>query len=729
MGTENNLSTQVTEQDLADAVKDKFGVLYSRDGKRLLKCDNKHLGVNYSIQEGTEVICENAFDGCERLLGISIPDGVTTIGDRAFYSTGMRGELVIPNSVTTIGDFAFGYCVYIEAVTLGEGVAYIADSAFTWIELSEIRVASGNANFRVEGDALYSKDMTTLVHCWCDKSFEIPKSVKRIAGHAFELCQALESITIPAGVTEIGRGAFARCTHLVEFKVEDGNEHFCAKDGVLYSKDMRELICHPINIYSRKAFTVPESVVKIWAYAFECCWYLCKITIHSGVEEIGECTFDYINDVPDKKGTQIEIVYRQYDDVRRVKYMLREVLLEEFRGIRISIHNEEVITNMETERNCLLTQVKERDLVTGVKDWYGVLYSRDGKRLLACRKRKWNLLQKFIRRYSVKQGTEVICDEAFVDHGGCERLEEVRLPESVKAIGKHAFRGCSRLRTMTIGSNVTLIGDYAFQDCSGLTEVRLPDSVREIGKYAFSGCSRLRTMTIGSNVTLIGDYAFQDCKRLTQLNFNATACSSVGQSKNIIVPIFEGCVHLTKASIGDNVTVIPPHLFYNCTSLREVQIGRNVREIGSEAFLDCMKLKRVSIPTSVTDIGGGAFDGCLELAEIEVAKENAHYCSMDCVLYSKDMSVLLRFPSGSPLKEFSVPESVKDIGDLAFSSCANLRKVTLPCGLKSIGEDCFLGSKKIKLQVTCPPNGIKTSLKTRFEDMLSGQDVDTVKVM
>ncbi len=337
---------------------------------------------------------------------------------------------------------------------------------------------------------------------------------------------------------------------------------------------------------------------------------------------------------------------------------------------------------MEKDSN-LRTQVTEADLADAVRDWYGVLYSRDGKRLLACRRRKWNLLQKFMRRYSVKQGTEVICDEAFVDHGGCERLEEVRLPDSVKAIGKHAFRSCSRLRTMGIGSNVTLIGDYAFQNCSGLTQV----------------------------------------------NFNAIACTSVGLNKNIIVPIFEGCTRLTKASVGDNVTVVPPHLFYNCTSLREVRIGRNVREIGSEAFLDCTKLKRVRIPASVMEIGGGAFDGCLELAEIEVAKENAHYCSVDGVLYTKDMSVMLRFPSGSSLKEFGVPESVTDIGDLAFSSCANLRNVTLPIGLESVGEDCFLGSKKIKLQVTCPPDGIKTSLKERFEDMLSGQAVDTVKVL
>ncbi len=338
---------------------------------------------------------------------------------------------------------------------------------------------------------------------------------------------------------------------------------------------------------------------------------------------------------------------------------------------------------MDTQVGNPSTRVTEKDLSSAIKDKFGVLYSYDRKRLLACRRRKWNLLQKFMRQYSVKQGTEVICDEAFVDHGGCERLEEVRLPDSVKAIGKHAFRGCSRLKTMSIGSNVTTIGDYAFSGCKGLTE----------------------------------------------LNFNATACPSVGLNKNIIVPIFEGCAYMTKASIGDNVTVVPPHLFYNCTSLREVRIGRNVREIGSEAFLDCINLKRINIPASVTEIGGGAFDGCLELVEIEVAKENEHYCSVDGVLYSKDMSVLLRFPSGSPLKEFSVPESVKDIGDLAFSSCANLRKVTLPCGLESIGEDCFLGSKKIKLQVTCPPNGIKTSLKARFEDMLSGQDVDTVKVL
>ncbi len=70
--------------------------------------------------------------------------------------------------------------------------------------------------------------------------------------------------------------------------------------------------------------------------------------------------------------------------------------------------------------------------------------------------------------------------------------------------------------------------------CKRLEEVRLLDSVREIGKYAFSGCSRLRTMTIGNNVTMIGDYAFQDCSGLMELNFNSTACPSVRLNKNII---------------------------------------------------------------------------------------------------------------------------------------------------------------------------------------------------
>lgn len=83
-GTENNIIklTEVTEQDLAEAMVHKYGDKYSQDGKRLIKgpCHTSH----YNIKEGTEIICKKAFFRRHSLTSINIPPSVTTIGHSAF---------------------------------------------------------------------------------------------------------------------------------------------------------------------------------------------------------------------------------------------------------------------------------------------------------------------------------------------------------------------------------------------------------------------------------------------------------------------------------------------------------------------------------------------------------------------------------------------------------------------------------------------------------------------
>ena len=76
-------STVVTDEDLEYAVKDEFGVKYSKDWKRLLR-KPKSLRGKYSIRKGVKVIGNGAFFWCEYLTSINIPNSVTTIGRGAF---------------------------------------------------------------------------------------------------------------------------------------------------------------------------------------------------------------------------------------------------------------------------------------------------------------------------------------------------------------------------------------------------------------------------------------------------------------------------------------------------------------------------------------------------------------------------------------------------------------------------------------------------------------------
>lgn len=79
-----DISTDVTDEDLVEAIEDEYGVKYSKDGKRLLKADSKLKG-EYHIRKGTICICFSAFEDCSGLTGVVIPEGITEIGDFAFY--------------------------------------------------------------------------------------------------------------------------------------------------------------------------------------------------------------------------------------------------------------------------------------------------------------------------------------------------------------------------------------------------------------------------------------------------------------------------------------------------------------------------------------------------------------------------------------------------------------------------------------------------------------------
>lgn len=99
-------STEVTKEDLKNAVEDEFGVKYSKDWKRLLKAPRSLRG-EYSIKKGVKVIGNCAFDLCRSLTIINIPNSVTTIGNCAFLGCDYLISINIPNSVTTIGKSAF----------------------------------------------------------------------------------------------------------------------------------------------------------------------------------------------------------------------------------------------------------------------------------------------------------------------------------------------------------------------------------------------------------------------------------------------------------------------------------------------------------------------------------------------------------------------------------------------------------------------------------------------
>ncbi|MBR4691209.1 MAG: leucine-rich repeat domain-containing protein [Oscillospiraceae bacterium] len=214
------------------------------------------------------------------------------------------------------------------------------------------------------------------------------------------------------------------------------------------------------------------------------------------------------------------------------------------------------------------------------------------------------------------------------------------------------------ITSVIIGDGVTSIVDYAFYDCSSLASVSIPDSVTYIGESAFSNCGSLTGVSIPDGVTKICDNVFSYCSSLTSV------------------------------SIPDGVTSIGYFAFHNCSSLMSMSIPDGVTEICNDAFLDCSSLTSVSIPGSVTKIGSSVFSGCSSLTSITVDQANPSYKDDDGVLFNKNGTLLIQFHCGRG-GDYTVPASVTEIGEYAFSKCGSLTGVSVPASVTEIGEYAF----------------------------------------
>jgi len=142
-------------------------------------------------------------------------------------------------------------------------------------------------------------------------------------------------------------------------------------------------------------------------------------------------------------------------------------------------------------------------------------------------------------------------------------------------------------------------------------------------------------------------------------------------------------------TIPASVTSIGGNAFSG-TALTDVIIPDNVISIGIGAFNFCRSLVSVTIGSGVTSIGRWAFSDCTALTGITVNLDNLHYTSVDGVLFTKDRTTLIQYPLGRGIESYTIPASVTNIGDAAFSRAA-LTSINIPDSVITIGDSAFSG--------------------------------------
>ena len=261
------------------------------------------------------IIANNLLEGCEEIQNVEIPSHVTEIQDYSFIECKRLTRLSIPKSVETIYGNSFTRC-----------------SSLEWFD-----VDADNPNYTEIEGVIYTKDRSILVKvppAYHKEHFIIPDDVQEIDEFAFDSCENICDIHIPNGVTRIGYYAFYGCirlsklkipssvnqigtAHLVPFfppelddpfesddlstvfcscdsleniEVDKGNSLFSSHEGVLFSKDMSQILLFPAG-RNQQEYTIPNGVECIGRHAFEDCIKLHSVIIPQSVKRIDNWAF------------------------------------------------------------------------------------------------------------------------------------------------------------------------------------------------------------------------------------------------------------------------------------------------------------------------------------------------------------------------------------------------------------------------------------------------------
>lgn len=546
-------------------------------------------------------IGESAFEGRRGITSIIIPPSIQSIGRYAFESCTGLTAIVIPDNVTEIGSGAFNGCNNLSEMTLP--ITRSIRELFGWsvpASLQSVRVTKASA--------LPSQ---AFQECENLRSVTLPAGVSSIGSSAFEGCRSLQEIVIPAGVTNIGCYAFEDCETLKQVVIPAGVIRI---EGGAFA-----------DCKSLERVTLPTGLTEIGSSAFEGCHTLSSINIPTTVSKIGQGAFDGCRAL----GTGVVIV-----------------------------------------DNCLLMAGDDCPSSVQIPNTVRLIVS-------AAFSRCWNL-----RSVTLPSGLETVPFGLFED---CRNLASVNLPKGVVDIESYAFHGCSALSSVTLPNGLEVIGDYAFGDCPRLISVTFPQSVRMIGEGAFQYCSGLTSITLSDGLQTIGRESFYGT-RLKEVLIPASV-GEIGRRafQSSEVETFRVDTRNPNYKSVDGCLLSKDGRKLICgKTCEEVKIPDGVETICDYAFYGCQKLKSVSIPASVQTISRLAFGSCRQIENVDIP-DIAKWCD-----YSFGGVPHLRL-KGEEIVDLVIPEGVTSVVSQAFAGCAGLRSVSIPASLKKIGDSAFKG--------------------------------------
>ncbi len=418
-------------------------------------------------------------------------------------------SVVIEEGVTTIGAYAFGGCTSLKSAMISSSVTSIGrDIFFGCYGLSNIAVNENNAYYISVDGVLFDKSMKTLIKYPNGKymdNYQVPDGVSTLSSRSFYDCIAINTLSVPASVVEIGWGAFMQSSIFVN--VDNTNNMFCSLNGSLFSKDMKtmlyyydtfattivipegvsvisEELCSQNSTVERIVF--PEGVTEIQGYAFSWCENLRSVYLPASLEKIEQ--YGVFADA------NISNVYYGGNSIQWKAIEFEGGQDNDAFNIfsKATIHFNRTPpflsgTNPPTETAPPRSGIIGDGLVWALNDEGVFTVTGNGA---------MNLTRLYFSTpwERIKQ-----------------QIKEVVIEEGVTDVGYSAFRYCRNLKKVTLPQSVTKLHHDAFAYCYSLNEINLPQSLAWMSSGIFYRNYSLRKLCIPLSLTYMGMMTFIGC--------------------------------------------------------------------------------------------------------------------------------------------------------------------------------------------------------------------------
>lgn len=503
----------------------------------------------------------------------------------------------------------------------------------------------------------------------------LPENASALGGQVFQLAEgestvaAIKSLKIPGNIESIDGLSLFWSVNLYTIEVDENNVKYASKGGVLFNKTFDTLIAYPMgrSVETTNAYVIPEGVKTIEQFAFT--GYERKsLILPSTLETIKYCAFSYayFEEITFPSGLKTVENYGIYN-----MPSLKKATFPKDAAF--------------SSNNYLLDECKALEELTAPADIYNKCY----------------ISSEAFKTLKITAGETVKSIS-----GSKKNLETLVLADTVKTIGKNAFRNLTKLSSVTFSASLETIGQYAFDGCESLTVFNAPSSLKTIEYSAFAN-SGLETVTLNEGLESIlgkdnnlnaypGPFENTKIKTLKVPSTVTKVCvfGRISSLETLYISAdFLNSVYTRNGSTsvrrlfltGGSLSMID--LF---DDFYEVHFASGVTSTNTyKLYSNALIVNESNVQISVPD------DYVGEYVTSESAVTGKFVAENDLIYYSYNgRKILVRYTGEKTVIEASDLSGITDIYNPAFRN-TNITSVTLPSSVKNLGEKAFSSCKSL----------------------------------